>query len=166
MHASWSGGLDGVTHRQKITEFHRSGHTVITAISLLLSSPPEPTKETISSVWGWVQKYNARSLARATGGRSHDPPDLVTAIMVSLDARPLYEKMLDPQKQTQQAEPMERFELRRQLESHMSATKQSHSLLRQLMDLREANPFEVSDISRALAKPTVSQFRNAAWGQV
>ncbi|KAI0134494.1 CHAT domain-containing protein [Xylariales sp. AK1849] len=149
IHASWSDGLDAVTHRQEITAFHGSGHTARTAISLLLAEAGEPLQETVSSVWGWVQKYKARSLARAIGGRSYDPPDLVSSIMASSDVRPLYEEMLRLEKRILETEPMARFELRRQLDAHLEAIKreQKHTLLRQLIDLREASPFDISDIA-------------------
>lgn len=94
IHASWSDGFDGITHRQDATAFYKNGHTVHTAVSLLLAEEGELSQETRSSVWSWVQKFKARSLARTIGIRAYDPPELVRKIMDDPEARPLYEEML------------------------------------------------------------------------
>lgn len=147
IHSSWSDGFDGITHRQDIAAFHGNAHTVRTAISLLLADQIDPSQETVLSIWNWIQKYKARSLARTIGVRSYDPPDLVSEIMASPDIRPFYEEMLSLLKRIHEVESIKRFELRRKLDAHLKAMKEKHALLRQLIDLREATPFEISDIA-------------------
>ncbi|KAH8892518.1 hypothetical protein GQ53DRAFT_861857 [Thozetella sp. PMI_491] len=146
LHASWSDGLNGVRHRQSITAFNTSAYTVQIAMHFLLVGEGEPSQETITSLWGWVQKYKARSLARTIGVRASDPPDLVKTILANPEARPLYEKMKQLEDRILNADLTARFDLRRELDAHTEAMKRQHPLLRQLIDLREATPFEASDI--------------------
>ncbi|KAK7983217.1 hypothetical protein PG989_010619 [Apiospora arundinis] len=147
INSSWSDGLDSVTNRQSLTRFYGSAFTAINAITLHLVQQGEPSRETASHVWTWVQKYKARSLARTIGVRSYDPPGLVNSIMECAETRTLYEEMLDFKERIKKAKLMDRFELRRQLDAHLEVMKIRHPLLRQLMDLREATPFSVSDIA-------------------
>ncbi|KFY83696.1 hypothetical protein V498_07884 [Pseudogymnoascus sp. VKM F-4517 (FW-2822)] len=147
LHASRSAGLDGITNRQNLTAFYGSAYTVHKAISLLLAEPGKPTAETIKSAWQWVQKYKARSLARTIGVRIFDPPELINKIMASPETASLYQEMLAMQKKIEEATPTARFDLRRQLDAHLQFMKANHDLLRQLIDLREATPFELSDIA-------------------
>lgn len=148
MHASWDDGLDSVAHRQDLTRFYGSAYTAIAAITLhLAAAKDEETPEAAAgSVWRWVQKYKARSLARTIGVRSYEPPELVNRILESPETRTLYREMLDLKRRTDEAELMNRFELRRQMDAHLKRMKNAHPMLRQLVDLREATPFAMADI--------------------
>jgi hypothetical protein len=152
LHASSSSGLEGITQRQNITAFNANAYTVRTAIELLLAAPGEPSDETITKVWRWVQKYKARSLARTIGLRISDPPELVNKIMACPDAARGYEEMLAMQQRIKEAEGMAKFSLRRQLDTHLQTLREKHDLMRQLFDLREAQPFDLSDVSRIKAQ--------------
>ncbi|KAK8103437.1 NAD(P)-binding domain protein [Apiospora kogelbergensis] len=152
INASWNDGLDGVTHRQSLGHFYGSAFTSIAAITLHLARDNDISPDTASLVWTWVQKYKARSLARTIGVRSQDPPDLVNGIMQSPETKTLYEEMLDMRERIEKADLMARFKLRRQLDAHLELMKNSHPLLRQLMDLREATPFGISDIANLEAQ--------------
>ncbi|KAK8075803.1 NAD(P)-binding domain protein [Apiospora hydei] len=147
INASWSDGLESVYHRQDLTRFYGSAFTSITAITLYLAQKDELFPDAASSVWSWVQKYKARSLARTIGVRSYDPPELINRIMETPETRTLYEQMLELKKRTEEADLMARFELRRQMDAHLELMKESHPLLRQLVDLHEATPFAISDIA-------------------
>ncbi|KAF9771277.1 hypothetical protein IL306_011091 [Fusarium sp. DS 682] len=146
LHASASSGLEGIIHRQNITAFYASAHTVHTAIELLLAAPGQPSDETITEVWRWVQKYKARSLARTIGVRISDPPELVSKIKACPDASRGYEEMLAMEKRIKEADGMAKFNLRRQLDTHRRAMREKHDLMRQLLDLKEAQPFDLSDV--------------------
>ncbi|KAK8073072.1 hypothetical protein PG996_006420 [Apiospora saccharicola] len=155
MHASWDDGLDSVAHRQGLTRFYGSAYTAIAAITLHLAVAPDdededeaaPEDVAGSSIWRWVQKYKARSLARTIGVRSYEPPGLIGSILESPETQTLYQEMLDLKRRTDEAELMDRFELRRQMDAHLQRMKDAHPLLRQLVDLREATPFAVADIA-------------------
>ncbi|OBT46348.1 hypothetical protein VE00_02777 [Pseudogymnoascus sp. WSF 3629] len=146
LHASWNDGLHGINDRQSISAFHASSFTIYTAINLLLAEPGGASKDTIAEIWKWVQKYKARSLARTIGIHASDPPGLVSQIMASEKARPVYEEMLRLDRQIKEAKPSERFYLRRQRDAHQNIMKEI-GLLRQLTDLREGTPFDNSDIA-------------------
>ncbi|KAH8178995.1 CHAT domain-containing protein [Sarocladium implicatum] len=152
LHASTSTGLEGITHRQNITAFNASAHTVRTAIELLLASPDQASDGPVTDIWRWVQKYKARSLARTIGVRMSDPPELVSKIMSSPDAAKGYEEMGAIKSRIEAAEGLAKFNLRRQLDSHMAAMKKEHDLIRQVLDLREAQPFDVPDVARIEAQ--------------
>ncbi|KAK8121604.1 hypothetical protein PG984_010274 [Apiospora sp. TS-2023a] len=155
LHASWDDGLDSVAHRQNLSRFYGSAWTAITAITLHLAAagPQEEVPKTPdgtvpgSSIWRWVQKYKARSLARTIGVRSYEPPELINRILEESETRTLYQEMLDLKRRTDEAELMDRFELRRQMDAHLERIKDAHPLLRQLVDLREATPFAVGDVA-------------------
>ncbi|KAK8017063.1 hypothetical protein PG993_015252 [Apiospora rasikravindrae] len=147
INASWSDGLDSVYHRQDLTRFYGSAFTAIAAVTLHLAQKDDLSPGAAGSVWSWVQKYKARSLARTIGVRSYDPPELISRIMESPETRALYEEMLDLKNRTEEADLMARFDLRRQMDAHLELMKKSHPLLRQLVDLREATPFAISDIA-------------------
>ncbi|KAJ4269500.1 hypothetical protein NW762_001160 [Fusarium torreyae] len=147
LHASSSLGLEGITHRQNITAFYASAYTVRTAIELLLAAPGQPCDETITKVWQWVQKYKARSLARTIGVRISNPPELVSKIMACPDAAQGYKEMRAMQRRIHEAVGMAKFNLRRQLDAHLRAMREKHDLMRQLIDLKEAQPFDVSDLA-------------------
>ena len=152
INASWNDGLDGVTHRQSLGRFYGSAFTSIAAITLHLAQDSDISPDTISRIWTWVQTYKARSLARTIGVRSQDPPDLVNGIMQSPETKTLYEEMLDMRERIEKADLMARFKLRRQLDAHLELMKNSHPFLQQLMDLREATPFGISDIANLEAQ--------------
>ncbi|KAK7961634.1 CHAT domain-containing protein [Apiospora aurea] len=152
INSSWSDGLDSVHHRQDLTRFYGSAFTAITATTLYLAQKDELSPDAAGSVWSWVQKYKARSLARTIGVRSYDPPELINRIVETPETRALYEQMLDLKKRTEEADLMARFELRRQMDAHLERMKSSHPLLRQLVDLREATPFATSDIANLEAQ--------------
>ncbi|KAF2679725.1 hypothetical protein K458DRAFT_490373 [Lentithecium fluviatile CBS 122367] len=135
-------GLDGVEHRQRLSAFHGSFYTIYNAITLLLVER-EPSQDTVNQVWGWVQKYKARSLTRTIGMRSAIPPSLLKLILASNDARPIYEEMLDLQKRICEAKASARFDLRQQLDAHRQRMR-THPLLRRLIDLREGTPLNLS----------------------
>ncbi|KAL2064053.1 hypothetical protein VTL71DRAFT_4547 [Oculimacula yallundae] len=147
LHASRSAGLDGITNRQNLTAFYGSAYTAITAISLLLAEPGKLSVDSIKNAWQWVQKYKARSLARTIGARNFDPPELIKQIMATPETATLYQEMLARKKKIDEATAISRFDLHRQLEGHLQFMRGSHDLLRQLIDLREATPFELSDIA-------------------
>lgn len=147
IHASWTGGLHGVNNRQSVSKFHISSHTIYTAINLLLAEAEGVSTNTVTTIWNWVQKYKARSLARTIGIQARDPPGLVSQIMASAEARPGYEEMLNLDRQIMEVEPNARFHLRRKLDVHRNSMKKTNNLLRQLIDLREGTPFDISDIA-------------------
>lgn len=147
LHASWTGGLHGINDRQSISKFHGSSHTIYTAINLLLAEAGGVSTITVTTIWNWVQKYKARSLARTIGVHARDPPGLVSQIRASAKARPDYEEMLNLDKQIEDAEPNAKFYLRRKLDVHRNRMKKTNDLLRQLIDLREGTPFDISEIA-------------------
>ncbi|RBR23103.1 uncharacterized protein FIESC28_04098 [Fusarium coffeatum] len=147
LHASSSSGLEGITHRQNITAFHASAFTVYTAIKLLLAAPGQPSGKTIKAVWRWVQKYKARSLARTIGVRIIDPPELLSKIEASPDAARGYEEMRAMEQRINESVGTAKFNLRRQLDTHLRAMREKQDLMRQLIDLREAQPFDLSDVA-------------------
>ncbi|KAF4956681.1 hypothetical protein FGADI_3670 [Fusarium gaditjirri] len=152
LHASSSSGLEGITHRQSITAANANSYTILTGIELLLDAPGEPSDETITKVWQWVQKYKARSLARTIGVRITDPPELVSKIKACPDAARGYYEMLEMEQRVKEAQGMAKFNLRRQLDTHRRAMRETHDLLRQLLDLKEAQPFDLSDVARITAQ--------------
>ncbi|CZR62705.1 uncharacterized protein PAC_12602 [Phialocephala subalpina] len=152
LHASWSAGLDGITHRHDLAEFHSTAHNIYAAIGLLLAEPGNtPSQEAVSSIWKWVQKYKARSLARTIGMHSSDPPELRSQIMASPEARPAYEEMLRLQKQILEAIPIARFDLHRQMDAHLETMRET-PLLRQLIELREGTPLNLPEIDAITEK--------------
>ncbi|KIL84889.1 hypothetical protein FAVG1_11759 [Fusarium avenaceum] len=156
IHASSSLGLEGITHRQNIAAFYASAYTVRTAIELLLAAPGQPSDETITKVWRWVQKYKARSLARTIGVRIQDPPELVSKIKACPDAARGYEEMQAMQQRINEAAGTDKFNLRRQLDTHLRVMREKHDLMRQLIDLKEAQPFDLSDVARIEAQSGTS----------
>ncbi|EXK40610.1 hypothetical protein FOMG_07396 [Fusarium oxysporum f. sp. melonis 26406] len=152
LHASSSSGLEGITHRQSITASNANAFTILTAIELLLAAPGEPSDETITKVWQWVQKYKARSLARTIGVRISDPPELVSKIKACPDAARGYEEMRAMEQRIKEAQGMAKFNLRRQLDMYRRTMRETHDLMRQLLDLREAQPFDLSDVARIKAQ--------------
>ncbi|KAF4501549.1 hypothetical protein FAGAP_2270 [Fusarium agapanthi] len=156
LHASSSSGLEGITHRQSITASNANAFTILTAIELLLAAPGEPSDETITKVWQWVQKYKARSLARTIGVRMTAPPELVSKIKACPDAARGYDEMLEIEQRIKEAQGMAKFNLRRQLDTHRRTMRETHDLLRQLLDLREAQPFDLSDVARIKAQSGTS----------
>ncbi|KAF5681879.1 hypothetical protein FCIRC_5308 [Fusarium circinatum] len=156
LHASSSSGLEGITHRQSITASNANAFTILTAIELLLAAPGQPSDETITKVWQWVQKYKARSLARTIGVRMTAPPELVSKIKACPDAASGYDEMLEIEQRIEEAQGMAKFNLRRQLDTHRRTMRETHDLLRQLLDLREAQPFDLSDVSRIKAQSGTS----------
>ncbi|KAK0389305.1 hypothetical protein NLU13_2880 [Sarocladium strictum] len=156
LHASSSSGLEGITHRQNVTAFHSSAYTVRTAMQLLLAAPGQPSAETITEMWRWTQKFKARSLARTIGVRISDPPALVTKIKSCPDAAQGYEQMLAMQRRIYEAEGMAKFNLRRELNEHLRVMRGKHDLIRQLLDLKEAQPFDLSDVASIEAQSGAS----------
>lgn len=146
LHASSSSGLEGITHRQNLAAFNASAYTGRTAIELLLASTDQPPEKTVPQIWRWVQKYKARSLARTIGVRMFDPPELVSKIMACPEVAKGYDEMKALQKQIVEAEGMAKFNLRRQLDAHMATMRDTHDLMRQLLDLKEAQPFDLPDV--------------------
>jgi CHAT domain-containing protein len=144
LEASWLDGLAGVKERQSVLEFQLSFWTVHNAIHLLLKER-EPTKDTITEIWNWVQKYKARSLARTIGTRTDIPPGLMDQILSSDKARPVFEEMISLQERIEAAPLKARFELRRQLDKTRSQMKKD-PILRRLIDLREGSPLDLTDI--------------------
>ncbi|KAI1017296.1 hypothetical protein LB505_001904 [Fusarium chuoi] len=156
LHASSSSGLEGITQRQSITAGNANAFTVLTAIELLLAAPGEPSDETITRVWQWVQKFKARSLARTIGVRMSDPPELVSKIKACPEAARGYDEMLELEQRIKEAQGMAKFNLRQQLDTHRRTMRETHDLLRQLLDLREAQPFDLSDVARVTAQSGTS----------
>ncbi|KAF5724400.1 hypothetical protein FMUND_857 [Fusarium mundagurra] len=156
LHATSSSGLEGITHRQSITAGNANAFTILTAIELLLAAPDGMSDETITKVWQWVQKFKARSLARTIGVRMSDPPELVSKIMACPEASGSYDEMLEIEQRTKEAQGMAKFDLRRQLDMHRRTMRETHDLLRQLLDLREAQPFDLSDVARITAQSGTS----------
>ncbi|KAF5544429.1 hypothetical protein FMEXI_6542 [Fusarium mexicanum] len=156
LHASSSSGLEGITHRQSITASNANAFTILTAIELFLAAPGEPSDETITKVWQWVQKYKARSLARTIGVRMSDPPEMVDKIKACPEAARGYDEMLEIEQRIKEAQGMAKFNLRRQLDTHRRTMRERHDLLRQLLDLREAQPFSLSDVARITAQSGTS----------
>ncbi|KAG9502322.1 hypothetical protein J7337_005149 [Fusarium musae] len=156
LHASSSSGLEGITHRQSITASNANAYTILTAIELLLAAPGEPSDETITKVWQWVQKYKARSLARTIGVRMSDPTEMVDRIKACPEAARGYYEMLELERRMEKAQGMAKFDLRRQLDKHRRNMRETHDLLRQLLDLREAQPFDLSDVARITAQSGTS----------
>ncbi|KAE9373650.1 hypothetical protein N431DRAFT_407314 [Stipitochalara longipes BDJ] len=146
LRASWRDGLHGINDRHSISKFHASSLTISIAINLLLAEPGSASIDTVTSVWKWVQKYKARSLARTIGIHTSDPPGLVSQIMASTEARSAYEDMLSLEKQIKEAKLSARFYLRRKMDVLQNSMKRI-PLLRQLIDLREGTPFDMSDIA-------------------
>lgn len=151
LEASWLDGIDGVEHRQRLSESHVSILTTHTAINLLLFGQQQASQERVTEVWNWVQKFKARSLTRTIGMRSAIPPGLLKLILASSDARPIYEKMLDLQQRIEDAETSAKFDLRQQLDAHRNLMRK-HPLLRSLINLREGTPLDLSDIAAVEAK--------------
>ncbi|KAF5600498.1 hypothetical protein FPANT_2349 [Fusarium pseudoanthophilum] len=156
LHASSSSGLEGLTHRQSITASNANAYTILTAIELLLAAPGEPSDETIAKIWQWVQKYKARSLARTIGVRMSIPTEMVDKIKACPEAAPGYYEMLELEQRVEKAQGMAKFDLRRQLDKHRRNMRETHDLLRQLLDLREAQPFDLSDVARITAQSGTS----------
>ncbi|KAF5634591.1 hypothetical protein F52700_5784 [Fusarium sp. NRRL 52700] len=156
LHASSSWGLEGITHRQSIAAANANAFTILTAIELLLAAPGDPTDETITKIWQCVQKYKARSLARTIGVRMTNPPELVSKIKACPDAARGYYEMLEIEERIKEAQGMVKFNLRRQLDTHRRTMRETHDLLRQLLDLREAQPFDLSDVARITAQSGTS----------
>ncbi|QGI65071.1 hypothetical protein CEK26_009024 [Fusarium fujikuroi] len=156
LHASTSSGLEGITHRQSITAGNANAFTVLTAIELLLAAPGEPSDETITKVWQWVQKFKARSLARTIGVRMSAPLELVSKIKAYPEAARGYDEMMELEQRIEKAEGMAKFNLRRQLDMHRRTMRDTHDLLRQLLDLKEAQPFDLSDVARITAQSGTS----------
>ncbi|KAH7031398.1 CHAT domain-containing protein [Microdochium trichocladiopsis] len=146
LHASRSDGLEAVNNRHALVTSNASFQTIQVAIALLLAEPGGPSERTITQVWTWVQKYKARSLARTIGARASDPPGLVSEIMAFPGSKALYEEMGRLQNQIDMAEQHERFELRRKMEHHRGLMKRD-PLLRRVIDLREGNPFDGSELA-------------------
>ncbi|KAH7399640.1 CHAT domain-containing protein [Pyrenochaeta sp. MPI-SDFR-AT-0127] len=146
LESSWLDGIDGVEHRQRISQFHVSILTVHTAINLLLTGQQRTSQEAVNEVWRWVQKFKARSLARTIGMRSAIPPGLLKLILASDDARPIYEEMLDLLERIKVAQASAKFDLRKQFDAHRNVMR-THPLLRHLISLREGTPLEISDIA-------------------
>ncbi|KAG5748192.1 hypothetical protein H9Q72_014128 [Fusarium xylarioides] len=156
LHATSSSGLEGITHRQSITAGNANAFTILTAIELLLADPDEPSDETITKVWQWVQKFKARSLARTIGVRMSDPPELVSKIKACPEAAHGYYEMLEIEQRIKEAQGIDKFNLRQQLDTHRRIMRETHDLLRQLLDLREAQPFDLSDVARIAAQSGTS----------
>ncbi|KAF5561144.1 hypothetical protein FPHYL_6332 [Fusarium phyllophilum] len=156
LHATSSSGLEGITHRQSITAGNANAFTILTAIELLLAAPGEPSDETITKIWQWVQKFKARSLARTIGVRMSDPPELVSKIKACPEAAHGYYEMLEIEQRIKDAQGMAKFDLRRQLDTHRRTMRETQDLLRQLLDLREAQPFDLSDVARIAAQSGTS----------
>ncbi|KAF5564939.1 hypothetical protein FNAPI_1907 [Fusarium napiforme] len=148
LHASSNSGLEGFTHRQSIAASNANAYTILTAIELLLAAPGEPSDETITKIWQWVQKYKARSLARTIGVRMSVPTEMVDKIKACPEAARGYYEMLELEQRVKKAQGMAKFDLRRQLDKHRRNMRETHDLLRQLLDLREAQPFDLSDVAR------------------
>jgi CHAT domain-containing protein/tetratricopeptide (TPR) repeat protein len=143
---SWEGGLDVINERQAISKDNASFRNINFAIILLLMEARDPSQETISEIWNWVQKAKARSLARTIGRGRDIPPGLMSDIFRSNDARQKYEEMVVLQKRIQDAEPSARFDLRRQLDAKRRSMK-TDPLLRRLIDLYEGTPLKMSEIA-------------------
>ncbi|KXJ85539.1 CHAT domain-domain-containing protein [Microdochium bolleyi] len=146
LHASRSGGLDAINNRHALVTSNASFQTIHVAIGLLLAEPGGCSETTVTQIWSWVQKYKARSLARTIGAHASDPPGLVSEIMASPEARALYEEMDRLQQQIDIAEKHERFELRRKMEHHRGLMKRD-ALLRRVIDLRQGNAFDGSELA-------------------
>ncbi|KAF5587026.1 hypothetical protein FPCIR_7702 [Fusarium pseudocircinatum] len=156
LHATSSSGLEGITHRQSITAGNANAFTILTAIELLLVAPGAPSDETITKVWQWVQKFKARSLARTIGVRIEAPPELLNKIRACPEAARGYDEMLELEERIKEAQGMAKFNLRRQLDMHRRTMRDTHDLLRQLLDLKEAQPFDLSDVARITAQSGTS----------
>jgi hypothetical protein len=144
--ANWLEGVEGLYSRHNLLSFHRNHWTSVIAVDLFMASSEIPSQEKVDKCWTWVQKYKARSLARTIGVGGAIPPGLENQIMQSELARPLYQQMLDLDNRIQEAEPKERFYLRRELDSHRIRMKEIR-ILKPLIDLRKGNPLSTSDIA-------------------
>lgn len=145
LHASWSDGLHGINDRHSLSSFNANSLTIVMAINLLLAEPGKTSQDTLTSIWRWVQKSKARSLARTIGIKA-TPPGLVSQIMASTEARPLYEQMLNLNEQIENAKLSARFYLRRKMDVLQNSMKKI-PLLRQLIELREGTPLDIPDIA-------------------
>jgi CHAT domain-containing protein len=146
IHASWLEGLQGIVHRQNQSRFQGSFFNVVSAITLLLSEPGQPSQDTITRAWEWVQKYKSRSLARTMGSRANHPPSLVSQINDDSTAAIEYKEMLDITRQIEETPLDLRFNLRQKSEEHQRSMKKI-PLLRRLIDLIEGAPLQISEIA-------------------
>ncbi|PQE27902.1 tetratricopeptide repeat protein [Rutstroemia sp. NJR-2017a BBW] len=146
IHASWLQGLQGIVDRQNQSKSQGGFFTVISAITLLLSEPGEPSQDTITQAWEWVQKYKSRSLARTMGTRASHPPSLVSQINEDPIAAIKYKEMLDIKRQIEETPLDKRFDLRQKSEELQRSMK-TIPLLRRLIDLIEGAPLQLSEIA-------------------
>ncbi|PQE30032.1 hypothetical protein CJF32_00009458 [Rutstroemia sp. NJR-2017a WRK4] len=146
IHASWLKGLQGIVHRQNQSKFQGGFFSVVSAITLLLSEPGQPSQDTITRAWEWVQKYKSRSLARTMGTQASHPPSLVSQINDDPTAAIKYKEMLDIKRQIEETPLDLRFDLRQKSEELQRSMK-TIPLLRRLIDLIEGAPLQLSEIA-------------------
>ncbi|KAJ4288968.1 hypothetical protein N0V90_011310 [Kalmusia sp. IMI 367209] len=143
--ASWQDGLEGIEKRLELYRMQMSYTTTRYAVRLWVEGVDEFSEEAKVAVWNLTQKYKARLLSLAIGMYRPNPPSLVMRIQASKKEAPVYQEMIDLQREIDEANPKDRFFMRLRLDEHRKKMKE-YPLLRQLIELREGTPLSLDGL--------------------
>ncbi|KAF1957694.1 hypothetical protein CC80DRAFT_469598 [Byssothecium circinans] len=143
--ASWLDGLEGIEKRSELNRMQASYTTTQYAIRYWVDGVDSFSEEARMEIWKWAQKYKARLLSLAIGMYRPNPPSLVQRIQASHEEGPIYQQMVDLQRQVDEADAKDRYFLHLRLDEHRKEMKE-YPLLRQLIELREGTPLSLDGL--------------------